>query len=217
MNLRNIEARSDVDDPTWRRVHDLVKRGGKAAGEQRYEKSVELLERAVALCRPGVRYSDYDHLYARYSIVDSLARLSGDHGDRLIGHAEAALAEVPSIIWHYTDLGAFQEEVRRRCGNALAWHLMERGELDRALSTVESAVAVADSGDHDYIRDTQVRILLKAGREHDAYVIVDQVLARDPGFDDFADLRVAPAFLRWRAEHSSPSGPSASSVEGGVA
>ncbi|GIJ67256.1 leucine-rich repeat domain-containing protein [Virgisporangium ochraceum] len=211
MDLRHVEARSDVDDPTWRRVNDLVKTGATAAAEGRYEDSVATLERAVDLCRPGARYSDYDHLYARYSIVDSLGRLG--EGDRLIAHAEAALAEVPAAIWHFTDLGAFQEEVLRRCGNALAWHLMERGDLDRALSTVEHALTVAPSGEHDYIRDTKVRILLRQGRDHDAYVVVDQVLARDPLFGDFADLRESPEFLRWRDARSA----SGSAAEGGVA
>jgi tetratricopeptide (TPR) repeat protein len=210
MDLRHVDARSDVDDPTWRRVNDLVKAGAKAAADGRYEESVATLQQAVDLCRPGARYSDYDHLYARYSIVDSLGRL-GD-GDRLIGHAEAALAEVPAAIWHFTDLGAFQEEVLRRCGNALAWYLMERGDLDRALSTVERALTVAGSGEHDYIRDTKVRILLRLGRADDAYVVVDQVLARDPHFADFADLRETPEYLRRREARSVD--PSA---EGGVA
>ena len=95
--------------------------------------------------------------------------------------------------------GAFQEEVIRRCGKALVWHLMVRDDLGRALSIVDRSLSVADGTGHDYIRDTKVRILLKAGREHDAYIIVDRVLARNPEFGDFADLRLAPEFLRWRA------------------
>jgi hypothetical protein len=215
MDLRNVDAQSDVDDPGFQRIHAMVQDGAAAAADGDYENSVETLREALALCTPGARYAEYDRLYALYSIVDSLGRLAaGATGDRwtalsdqLVGYAQEALAEVPDQIWHFTDLGAFQEEVVRRCGNALAWHLMERGELDAALSIVDRALSVAGSGDHDYIRDTKVRILLKAGRDHDAYVIVDQVLARAPGFGDFADLRGAPEFLRWRESAS----------EGGVA
>jgi hypothetical protein len=214
MDLRDIDARSDVDDPGFQRIHAMVQDGAQQAAHGDYEESVETLRVALDLCTSGARYSEYDRLYALYSIVDSLGRLAvgatGDRrtelSDRLIGYAETALAQVPDHVWHFTDLGAFQEEVVRRCGNALAWHLMERGDLDEALSIVERSVAVAGSGDHDYIRDTKVRILLKAGREHDAFVIVDQVLARAPGFGDFADLKDAPEYLRWKA-----------SAEGGVA
>lgn len=220
MDLRNIDARSDVDDPGFQRIHAMVKDGARAAGDGDYEQSVETLREALALCTPGARYAEYDRLYALYSIVDSLGRLAvdatGDRwtalSDQLIGYAEEALAEVPDQIWHFTDFGAFQEEVARRCGNALAWHLMERGDLGAALSIVERALTVAQSGDHDYIRDTKVRILLKAGRDHDAYVLVDQVLARDPWFDDFADLRDAPEYLAWKASASA-----SASAEGGVA
>jgi Leucine-rich repeat (LRR) protein len=205
LDLRNGAAVADVDDPHWRQVHELVAQGGRA---QDHAEKAALFEEALAACVPGSVFSEYDQLYALYGVVDCLGhlRLSATSDERaalterLVRHAELALSLVPEpgSIWHYTELGAFQEEVTRRTGNALAWTLMEAGELDRALTVVDRALTFASGVDVDYIRDTKVRILLAAGRPDGAYLIVDQVLTRAPEFGDFADLRHAPEFLAWR-------------------
>ncbi|WP_162907020.1 leucine-rich repeat domain-containing protein [Allorhizocola rhizosphaerae] len=186
IDLRNVDTRTgEVDHPTWQAVHELVKRGSSADPEE----AIARFEEAIALCRPGARFSDYDQLYAHYGLVVALEQT--DMTEKLMRYAEEALALVPppGMVWHYTDEGAFQQEVTRRAGNALAWHLMKSGELDKALSTVERALAFASEPDYDYIRDTKVRILLAMGRDDEAYRIVEQVLARTPDFEDFADLK----------------------------
>ncbi|HTR55337.1 MAG TPA: leucine-rich repeat domain-containing protein [Kofleriaceae bacterium] len=207
LDLRSVQTRHDVDDPHWQAVHAKVKAG---AGKLRSDRAAAVaeLEAALAMCTPGSVYSDYDELYAEYGCVDALGHLrlaaQGAEreaiGDRQIAHATRALELVPQpgTIWHFTDEGAFQEEVTRRAGNALAWMCMERGQLDRALSVVERALSVG--GDRGYIFDTKVRILLKAGREREAYAIVDSILAEDPEFKDFQDLKSSPAYLDWLAK-----------------
>ncbi len=213
IDLRNVERRTkDVDDPNWRAVHELVKEGGgRITGDP--AEAVSSFEGALALCLPGARFSDYDQLYAHYGLVTTLGQLVTDAEDdaeraaltdKLMRYAEEALGLVPEpwMVWHFTDEGAFQQEVTRRAGNALAWHLMKRGDLEHALSTVERALTFAAEPDYDYIRDTKVRILLAMGRADDAFVIVDQVLTRTPDFGDFADLSADPDFRSWREANS---------------
>ncbi|AKU94575.1 Leucine-rich-repeat protein [Labilithrix luteola] len=211
LDLRNVETRFDVDDPNWKAVHALVK---AAAGNASNDKpgAVAGFEAALALCTPGACFSDYDELYALYGLVDAMGhtrlRSTGAEkealGEKIIHYATIALERVPApgMIWHFTNEGAFQEEVTRRAGNALAWMLMERGELERAISVADRAISVG--GMTGYIKDTKVRILLKAGRDHDAYLIVDRILTEDPSFGDFQDLRASPAFQTWRAANRAP-------------
>lgn len=206
LDLRDVPVTEDSDDPNWRRVHDLTKKGGEALGDGEHDRAVELFERALELCVPGRAFSEYDQLYALYGAVDCYAdiaeRSEADHAaasDRLVDRAERALALVPATIWHFTPMGAFQEEVRRRTGNALAWHLLGRGELDRALAVVDTALDAAEGAEHDFIRDTRVRVLLALGRTEEAYLEADRVLTRHPDFADFADIKRSPAFLAWRS------------------
>lgn len=205
-DLRNVTTRFDVDDPNWRAVREKVQ---AAAAKLRSDRAAALegFEAALAFCTPGAVHSDYDELYALYGAVDALTHLRQKAekdaraalDDKLIAYATRALELVPApgTIWHFTDEGAFQEEVTRRTGNALAWTLMERGDLDRALAIVERALSAG--GDRGYIFDTKVRILLRAGKCAEAYTIVDAILAEDPSFDDFQDVKASDAFRAWKA------------------
>jgi tetratricopeptide (TPR) repeat protein len=175
LDLRHIDGDDELtDDPTWRQVHELVAEGGKLLADREPDEAVERFEQALTRCVPGARFAEYDQLYALYGTVEALGQLrletTGEQHaaltERLVRHAEQALslAPAPGGIFHFTDLGAFQEELTRRAGNALAWVLMERGELGRALAVIDRALAVADGAESDYVRDTKVRILLAAGR-----------------------------------------------------
>lgn len=207
LDLRHTAIPADVvHDPNWQAVHALVRTGAEKLSGQQCAEAVTAFEEAVALCLPGTRYSDHDQLYAHYGLVNAYGTLVGNAQDadrpglnaRLVRHAEQALSLIPDTIWHFTDEGVFQEEVRRRAGNALAWHLLRGGEPERALAAVEQALTVADGSDHDFVRDTQVRILLALGRTDDAYRVADTVLTREPSFEDFADIAALPEFQEWR-------------------
>ncbi|MGW1350029.1 leucine-rich repeat domain-containing protein [Streptomyces sp. NPDC002409] len=202
IDLRGTGAEEVVHDPNWQAVHALVREGSAKGGEA----AVAAYEQAIALCVPGACYSGHDRLYAHYALVNTLGELAGNASDadrpaldaELVRYAERTLALLPDTIWHFTDEGAFQEEVGRRTGNALAWHLLRMGEPERALTAVEQALVEAEGPSHDFIHDTRVRVLLALGRTDDAYRVADQVLTRDPGFEDLADLANLPEFQRWR-------------------
>ncbi|MER5501529.1 leucine-rich repeat domain-containing protein [Streptomyces sp. NPDC002561] len=202
IDLRGTGAEEVVHDPNWQAVHALVREGSAKGGEA----AVAAYAQAIALCVPGACYSGHDRLYAHYALVNTLGELAGNASDadrpvldaELVRYAERTLALLPDTIWHFTDEGAFQEEVGRRTGNALAWHLLRMGEPERALTAVEQALVEAEGPSHDFIHDTRVRVLLALGRTDDAYRVADQVLTRDPGFEDLADLANLPEFQRWR-------------------
>ncbi|WP_326764266.1 hypothetical protein OG978_06485 [Streptomyces sp. NBC_01591] len=211
LDLRDTGTKEVVHDPNWQSVHALVRTGGGKLFAKDHQEAAADFEEALTLCVPGACHSDYDQLYALYGLVDALGQLvdNAPDADRprltatLIRYAEQALSLIPGQIWHFTDEGAFQEEVKRRTGNALAWHLLHGGEPERALAAVEQALTVAAGPDYDFVRDTQVRVLLALGRTDDAYRVADRVLTRDPSFGDFGDfgdLAAQPAFQRWRQD-----------------
>jgi hypothetical protein len=163
--------------------------------------------------KPGTKYSDYDELYAHYALIDAIGhRINQTRGktakqpmiDRVveIAHAALALVPAPGSIWHFTDEGAFQEEVTRKAANAVAWFQMERAksdaDLDAALVTIGRALSVARSQD-DYVRDTQVRILMKLRRKDEAFAIADRVLREDPDATDFQDIKRDAAYAKWKS------------------
>ncbi|MGY3061504.1 Leucine-rich repeat (LRR) protein [Streptomyces sp. TE3672] len=206
LDLRDTGTKEVVHDPNWQSVHALVRTGAEKQAAQDHAAAVTAFEEAVALCVPGACYSDYDRLYAHYGLVNALGQLADNAPDadrpepatKLIRYAEQTLSLIPGTIWHFTDEGAFQEEVKRRTGNALAWHLLHSGEPERALAAVEQALTVADAPEYDFVRDTQVRVLLALGRTDDAYRVADQILTRDPSFGDLTDIAALPEFQSWR-------------------
>jgi hypothetical protein len=219
LDLRKGIAPADDTDPGWQAVHTLVQQGAERLSGSP-EAAVSCFEQALARCQPGARFSEYDQLYALYGLINALRDLAAEAEDedegqeltgKLIGYAEQALAVAGNrgTVWHFTNEGAFQEEVTRLAGNSLAWHLLQRGEHQRALSAAERALAVAGGPEHDYIRDTMARILLAVGRDHDAYLIADIVLTRNPGCAHFADLAASPQFRAWREANSAAEAPPA--------
>ncbi|MEL5957556.1 hypothetical protein AADR41_22830 [Streptomyces sp. CLV115] len=206
LDLRDTGTKEVIHDPNWQAVHALVRTGAEKQAAQDHAAAVTDFEEAVALCAPGTCYSDYDQLYAHYGLVDALDRLVDNAPDadrteptaKLIRYAEQTLALIPGTIWHFTDEGAFQEEVKRRTGNALAWHLLHSGEPERALAAAGQALSVASAPEYDFVRDTQVRVLLALGRTDDAYRVADRVLTRDPSFGDFTDIAALSEFQSWR-------------------
>ncbi|CAM3381652.1 leucine-rich repeat domain-containing protein [Stackebrandtia soli] len=209
LNLRHVTTRFDQDDENWQEVHRLVKDGAEHL-VRNDDRAVDLLEQALALCTDTASYSEYDELYARYGLINALGRLAEYcTGEKLaavearcVEHAKAALELVPQpgLILHFTDEGAFAEEVTRHAANAIGWYAMKDGRHEESLKALERGLALADMSEHGFIYDTKVRVLLELGRTHEAYLIVDQILTHHPDFDDLQDLRFDEGYLTWKAD-----------------
>src|SRR5690606_32323811 len=154
IDLRNVPRKEQSSkDPNWKKVHELTQ---KAANEPVIDKKIAGFEKALAACKPGKAYSSYDELYATYGLLLALAqRVTTTRAkaarqplvSRVTELATRALELVPRSIWHFTDRGAFEEEVTRQAANALAWYGMEAAKspdaLERALAALQRGLAVA--------------------------------------------------------------------------
>ena len=206
INLSDDWAPAGASDPGRQAVEVLVARG-TAKLPVAPAAAIAHFEEALALCHPGAKYSRYDQLYALYGLVLALGQLTDpaheeETASRRIRYAEQAMA-----LEHHWDAAvemAFHNEVTRQVGHVLARELSKRGELERALTSVERALTVAAEPAYDHIRDTKVRILLAMGRTHEAYRIADSVLTRDPGSGALADLAASTGFQQWRRASSTP-------------
>lgn len=215
INGKKIRTRVDIDDENFKKINDLNKHGNLVMRQQNYAQAIETFEEAISLCTPDKKYSDYDELYAHYGVAYSLGQWipkqpAGKEKDAMIEKlkrvAKKALDElIPAdgSIWHYTEEGAFQEECIRIMGNALAWNLYEnttdKAVLEEALVYASRAAQYIDGSQHHFILDTQVRVLLKLGRQEEAYPIVARTLAHHPAFADFQDLKQDNDYLQWVA------------------
>ncbi len=212
----NRREEEDITDPHLLAVKERTKEGSSALGSGRYEEAISTFKEVLSMCTPGKVYTDYDELYATYGIVYSLTHWiaglpEGEERCRSVEEAikwsKKALSLVPdfSMIWHYTDEGAFQREVTRIAGNALGWHLHEdpttEADLEEARTAIARAVTCVDSPSQWFIYDTQVRVLLKSGNYDEAYRIVAQILHQDPDFHDFQDLKNDPGYRAWADEN----------------
>lgn len=214
-DLRSNRREEDIDDPHLKAVKARTKEGSAALGSGNYKEAVAIFEDVLSMCTPGKVYTDYDELYATYGIVYALGHwivgLTGEERARRVEEAikwsRRALSLVPdlSMIWHFTDEGAFHREVTRVAGNALAWYLHEDpttdAELEEACAIAARAAACIDGQAHWFIYDTQVRALLKSGREEEAYPIVARILHQEPSFGDFQDLKDEEGYLAWKKAH----------------
>ncbi|MEW2632655.1 tetratricopeptide repeat protein [Streptomyces sp. NPDC048389] len=219
--MEDIAPRPAADDPSRQQVRDLV----RAANEKLYgdtndvQEAVTAYAEALALCVPGAHYCDHDQLCAYYGLVEALSRILGGTPDpdrpeltaELIRHAEQALFLLPDHITTTTDEGHLQAMVKLHTGNALAWYLLHSGEPERALTAVEQALSIADDPGYDWVRVTQVRVLLALGRTDEAYRVTDEVLSRVPSylltagvvlrdavFGDLTDIVASSGFQQWR-------------------
>jgi len=105
------------------------------------------------------------------------------------------------MIWHYTDLGKFHEEVTRTTANAVAWRMHtisdKKEDIETALDIILKAVAFIEEESHYYIYDTQVRILFKLGRTEEAYLIIRRTLTLLPAFGDFRNFKKDADYKAW--------------------
>lgn len=111
--------------------------------------------------------------------------------DRARAHFDAALRTRK----YFSELNPKENEVSRSLlDNQLAWFLYEHGSDDELPKALEHARrAHAGTADLVSVRDTEMRILLRLGREVEARAIAKQVLRKDPKQAFFQDVK-----KRWR-------------------
>ncbi|SEW34567.1 Leucine rich repeat-containing protein [Chitinophaga sp. YR573] len=175
--------------------------------------SLVVYDEVLTYFSSGRVVDEYNLLYANYGKVYAYMYLTSVHKATFspaalleMNHAAIkqglhTLSLIPSMIWHYTDLGKFHEEVTRITANSVAWKMQmlseKREDLDTAMDMVLKAVAFIEGEIHYYIYDTQVRILLKLGRTEEAYQIVKTTLALLPDFGDFQDFKKDADYKIW--------------------
>ncbi len=219
MDLRNVPTKQDSNDPHWKAVNKTVKKASKALEKSKYAAACKSFEQAIEMMSPGRRFSDYDQLFAHYGMLHALGYIvqEADESDALEAaerarlmakcmlHARKCLELTPdpNLVWHFTDEGEFHKEVIRTASNALAWYLYENQtgahDLEEALSLIEKAISCITEPHQAFLYDTKVRILLALNRQDDAYPIVNRILANDPDFYEFQDLKTDENYQTWAA------------------
>ncbi|SFE42435.1 hypothetical protein SAMN05518672_10679 [Chitinophaga sp. CF118] len=85
--------------------------------------------------------------------------------------------------------------------NQIGWAALEYEKdphkLGIALDKMKRGVDYADWQDRKYIKETWVRLLLKAGRKDEAYEVVSEVLQKNQDDPDFADLKADVQYVDW--------------------
>jgi Leucine-rich repeat (LRR) protein len=216
-NHTETETADTEDVKQWQAMNKLIKEANALmhAKDDR-EKLLQSLikyDEVLVFFSSGKVVDEYNLLYANYGKVYAYSYLTSTHkadfspvelSDLLhdaIKQGLHTLSLVPSIIWHYTNLGKFHEEITRITANSVAWNMHviynTKEELEKALEIILKGVAYVENETHYFIFDTQVRILLKLGRTDEAYQIVKRTLARVPGFSDFQDLKTNEDYKIW--------------------
>jgi hypothetical protein len=67
----------------------------------------------------------------------------------------------------------------------------------RALQHITKAKNFIRGPEDYYMYDTEVRILLKLKRKHDAFKIVKTILVENPNFSDFQDFKKNNEYISW--------------------
>ncbi|HEX6432019.1 MAG TPA: leucine-rich repeat domain-containing protein, partial [Niastella sp.] len=175
--------------------------------------SLEVYDQVLTSFSSGKVVDEFNLLYANYGKVWAYSYLTSYHkatfppaelleiSQTAIKQGLHTLSLIPAVIWHFTDLGKFHEEITRVTTNAVAWlmHVIadKKEDLEKALEIIMKGAAFVQEKDHYFIYDTQVRILLKLGRTADAYQIVKRTLALVPDFGDFQDLNKDANYNTW--------------------
>lgn len=190
-------------------VHELIKKASSLVHPEPRQ-ARRLLVEALTKVDKGARISEYDYLWTLYGLLKSSHETGtstfgpGTKADYMkVARRAIAFLEKNGVgQWVFTPEGALKLELYRAAGNGLAWSLQEDAKVDRktleeALDVIEETEGYVEGSEHYYILDTKVRILLKLGRQEDAFEIVKTVLEEVPEFQDFADLRKDPKYLAW--------------------
>ena len=198
-----------VAEESDREVHALIKRSAKLVYPEPRQARKGMVE-ALRKVDSGASIDLYDYLWTYYGLLNSSFESgTAEYGPgtqedyiKVARHALKILDKHTSTgIWHYTELGAFQKEVYRTAGNGLAWEIYETSddsnELEEALQIINHVLDYARGEEDYYMYDTKVRLLIKLGKEKEAFEVVKAVLESVPDFGDFQDSTENTAYQEW--------------------
>ena len=198
-----------IADESSSEVGELVQKGAALVYPQPRE-ARRLFVEALTKVDKGARIGEYEYVWVLYGLLKSTFETGtstfgpGTKADymKLARKAIAFLEENGVGQWVFTPQGQIKMEAYREAGNGLAWYLQDdpkadRKALEEALGVIEATEEFVQGTEHYFVYDTKVRILLKLGREEEAFKIVKTVLDEVPDFADFADLRKDPKYLAW--------------------
>jgi Leucine-rich repeat (LRR) protein len=216
-NKTENEAADTEAVKQWQAMNALIKEANALMNakndREKLLQSLELYDKVLTFFSSGKVVDEYNLLYANYGKVYAYSYLNSYHKAtftpaELLEKNQAAIKQglhtlnlIPAMIWHFTDLGRFHEEITRITANSVAWQMHvisdKKEDLEKALEIILKGVAFIENGNHYFIYDTQVRILLKLGRTDEAYQIVKRTLTLLPGFGDFQDLKNDADYNTW--------------------
>ena len=208
-----------IDTPAaklWKEMADKVEAGNELwfnyAGKPL--KAIETYDQALEYFNTEKVQDKYMFLYIHYVKTNAYSNLSSDskynkmseedkQKFRLAGIATGlkGLSLIPKDILPATSMGEFYKDAVRVMGNAVAWALYEGYEdaekMEEALAIVNKAVAFVEKKSEYYIYDTQVRILLRLGRQEEAWQLVKRITALDKSSVDFKDIEESKEYKQW--------------------
>jgi Leucine-rich repeat (LRR) protein/predicted DNA-binding WGR domain protein len=222
-DFRNNEFDGDENSQDviyWKEMNALIKEANVLMNQKNdakaLQQSLKKYDKVLEYFSSGKVVDEYNLLYANYGKAWAYSYLTSTHKgifdeqallqirQDLITQGKQTLALVPDMIWHYTDLGKFHEEVVRIASNSVAWNMMvvataEKNTemLQEALTIVEKGCQYVEQESQYFILDTKVRILLLLGQKEEAYAIVKRILSQVPSFGDFQDFKKNKDYLAW--------------------
>lgn len=216
---KDDESDKGPEVEAFKAMQTLIKEANSAMGRRNdfesLNSAIEKYDEVLGMFDSGEVVDEYNYLYAHYGRLYSLAYILANCSSSLndeeilenrheqIKWGTKLIELVPSIIWHFSDIGQFHRECLRIAANSVAWQMYElysdRENLQKALEIIDRGVKHIDNTSQYFVYDTKVRILLKLGMEQQAWEIVKTCLKNDPDFNDFADLRNDPRYTAWLA------------------
>lgn len=220
LDLRENWTENEIIDTDaarlWKETAALIEKGDKLwfnyAGQP--IAAIAVYDQALASFNDGKVTDKYLQLYTYYVKTNACSNLSMDAAyDEMSAEKKreynllcietgmTALSLLPKHILHSTSMGAFYRDVICIVGNAVAWAMYEayedREKMEEALAFINRAAAHIEKESEYYIYDSQVRILLRLGRQEDARQVVKQTLEKDKHFSSFDDIKETKEYKKW--------------------
>ncbi|MCF6406828.1 leucine-rich repeat domain-containing protein [Chitinophaga filiformis] len=220
LDLRENSAEKEIIDTEaarlWKETADLLEKGDELwfndAGKP--IKAIAIYDKVLANFNNGKVVDKYLLLYTYYVKTNACSNLPMDAAYEKMSKEEkrrykllcietglTALSLLPEQILHNTSMGAFYREVIRIVANAVAWAMYEvyedKEKTEEALAIVNKAVACIENESEYYIYDSQVRILLRLGRQEEAWQVVKRTLELDEYFGNFNDITETKEYKKW--------------------